>query len=103
MKKRKALTLIEVILSLAVLSLIAVVVLSVFGFSINNIKKSGDRTADILELENQVNININESPKEGEDGITVNIPGLGERTVKGKFITIEEKGKKITTFIPNKN
>lgn len=103
MKKRKALSLIEVILSIAVLSLVAMVVLTVFGFSLNNIKKAGDRTIDILELENQINTSIDGGSYEEETGITVKIPNVGERTVKGKFITKRENGKEITTFIPNQD
>lgn len=69
MKKRKGLTLIETILSLAILGIIGVFILTVFGFSLNNIRRAGKRTEDVFQLGDEIDKIIFKSTDEAEDGI----------------------------------
>lgn len=105
MKKRKGLSLIEVLLSMALLSLIGLILLSIFGFSLTNIKKSGDRTGDIYELEKEINIEIAGNGV-GNDQVIIkaifhNEPDY-EGNISGRLIKKTKNGKEIVTFVPNK-
>lgn len=109
MKKRKGLTLIEVVVSIALLGMIAVVFLTIFNTGNKNIIKSGDRTKDVLKIQENVDTQIKsyedlklEGVKVEEKDIEVKIDGIDAKTIKGKLITGIEDGIKITTFVPNK-
>lgn len=127
MRKEEGLTLIEVIISIALTGVLAMVFLSMFDFGNRNIIRAGDRTEDVLEIQKIVDGEIKDpvGPEETkEDTIsgpskeikkidsgkkTIKIKILEELEpeeieVKGNFVTVIEKesGIKITTFIPNK-
>lgn len=59
MKKRQGLTLIEVILSLAIIGIILVVTLNIFGMGIKNIASAGDRTDHVLDAQTVIDQIIN--------------------------------------------
>ena len=115
LKNKKGLTLVEIILSLAIVGIIAVSIIPLFGTSIKGIARSGKRTSDIVTLQDNMVENIRKS----EDGITevatpispveVHIPGVttnGPLEVKGDLLeVIDEKDEsvKIQTFIPGKD
>lgn len=124
MKNKRGFTLIEVILSIAILGMIAIFVVTIFGSSLKNISGSGKRTEKVFELESKINEEmLNKDGEEemlNEDGeditiedvtIKVNIPGVREKgvEVEGKMITAipsdsskNQYNIKITTFVPNK-
>lgn len=108
MKNRKALTLIEVVLSIALINLIAVTFLGMFNMGNKFIFKAGNKTQSINEIKRKIDNKIREAEKESNesDEIKVTIPGVIEYyPVEGRMIEIKD-GKdpnmKITTFIPNK-
>lgn len=105
MKQRKGLTLIEVIITIAIISIMAVVILSIFNTSIISIFKSGNRTDKVFEVKKEIDQKIidNESNTTGIDEVTVIIPGIGDKTIKGTMIkNTEHNDLNITTFVPNK-
>lgn len=105
MKQRKGLTLIEVIITIAIISIMALVVLGVFNTGIRSIFKSGDRTDKVFEVKKEIDQKIidNENNTSGSDEVTVNIPGIGDKIIKGTIITnTEYDDLNITTFVPNK-
>lgn len=117
MKKRKALTLIEIILAMLILGMITVVFLTIFNTGNRNIATSGDGTQVSYEIQEQLDNRIKDS------GFTVNntvveldqtsmsitveikVDGITPHEVKGKLITGREKDKEdgieITTFVPD--
>lgn len=108
MKKRKGLTLIEVVVSIALMGMVVLIFLTIFNTSNRNITKSGDRTDDIFEIQNEIDSVIN-SPdfieerinKDGYDNIEVNIEGISEsQKIKGKILIRNKDGVEITTFVP---
>lgn len=111
MKKRKGVTLIEIIISLAIIGIIVIVILNMFNFSIANIFRSGIRTKSIAEVRDEIDEKISEiqGTTDGVETIDIIIPGVGNKTVKGTMITIsgeDEEGNnefnlEITTFVPN--
>lgn len=114
MKKRKGLTLIEVILSITILSLVSLFIMIVFGSGLKNITRSGKRTSDVLKLETEINKGIfrhiadeegsgenNIETDEEEKSLKVNLPGIDEIIIKGKLIMIEKDNIKLKTFIPD--
>lgn len=108
MKNKRGFTLIEVILSIAILGMIAIFVVTIFGSSLKNISGSGKRTEEVFELESKINEEIS-NEDDGDISIEVNIPGVGEKKIiEGKMITTSSKPSEdqhnieITTFIPNK-
>lgn len=107
MKKRKGLTLIEVVISIAIISIMAVTILGIFNISITNIFKSGHRTEDVLKVKEIIDdeINNNENKTDGTDKITITIDGIESHEIKGTFINKNSKdfNFNIETFVPNKS
>lgn len=103
MKKRQGLTLIEIILSISLLGIIALVILTIFNTGTKNIIKAGDRTEDVLTIQDQIDEKIRNHTDEGESIITISIPEIGEKEIQGSFIRERVDGIEITTFIPNKS
>ena len=102
-KYKNGFTLIEIILSIAILGIVAIFAVTIFGSSLKNISRSGKRTKEVFELESKINEKISEA--DGEDIIEVNIPGIGPKEIKGKIIIIQSESQdnmEITTFAPNK-
>lgn len=126
MKDRRGLTLIEVVISMAIISIMAVTILGVFNISITNIFKSGRRTEEVLNLKRLVDeklayyqINYNEINmdeenendekikfKEIKEPIIVHIPGIDPKYIAGILINnVVSKNNfnvQIETFVPNK-
>ncbi|MGI6426672.1 MAG: prepilin-type N-terminal cleavage/methylation domain-containing protein [Natronincolaceae bacterium] len=107
MKNKKGFTLMEVILSIAIFGIIAIFVVTIFSSGLKNIYRSGKRTEEVFELESKINEEIlNED--NGDVLIKVDIPGVGEKEIEGKMITISsdplenQHDIEIITFIPNK-
>lgn len=113
----RGLTLIEVILAIVIISLIAMVSLTIFNMGLNTVTLSGERTLDIYKLQEKVDGIINDPSNIGEDDtvsveerigeIEVTIDGVIEKQkVSGKFIDVEIKNAKrdnpirLITFIP---
>lgn len=111
MKRRKGLTLIEIIISIALLGMVAVVFLTIFNSGNKNILSSGDRTKNALEIQKKIDTQINNSDDLQLDGIKVEknedieikIEGISPQTIKGKIITGNQNGINIITFVPYKS
>lgn len=118
MKKRSGITLIEVILSIAIIGIIAITIFGAFAIGITNIGRAGKRTESVLLANDYIdkailNVDtINLYPNEDEpivfvdilNDIRVGIPGVGDILIDGKIIesTIlfnEDTEIKIQTFI----
>lgn len=107
MEKRKGLTLIEVIVSVALLGIIAMVFLNVFNTGNKNIIRSGNRTDDVIIIEKKIHEAINEAMEDPDNEelerklVTITIEGIGELEVEVLQVTeSNEEHIQITTFIP---
>lgn len=111
MKNRKGLTLIELIVSIALVGVLAIVVLNVFSSGFLNIVKAGNRTQAVNAAENEIfNNPIVEEEKVLD--ILIPVPGMGqvEHQIKGSIVTglttinqgtRSEVQAEIKTFMPN--
>jgi prepilin-type N-terminal cleavage/methylation domain-containing protein len=89
-ENNKGFTLIELIISIAILGLVAVTFLSIFNMGLTNIKKAGDRTSAVEMTEKNLYDNVLE-----EFNVTVTLPNPNnepkiEVTVKGKIYKSKE-------------
>lgn len=110
MKRRNGLTLIEVVVSIALMGMVVLVFLTIFNTSNRNITKAGDRTDDTFEIQEEIDDVIKDSGKydsekiEIKDDVDVKIDGLTDESIliKGKMLTgkKDKNGVKITTFVP---
>lgn len=106
MKTRKGLTLIEIIISIAIISLLAVAILGMFNFSIVNIIKSGKRTERVVKVKELIDMEINNSIDNGIYEVDVTLPGDINKTILGTMIekqSPDDPKIKINTFVPNTN
>ena len=124
MKNRKGLTLIEVIISIAIVGIVAMVILSTFSSSTKNISSANKRTINTLGTKDRLDeliiksenldtdwatIDTDNEDIEVEQDITINvtIPEVtGTKDIKGKVITVNStdgEGNTITieTFVPD--
>lgn len=100
MKNNRGLTLIEVIVSLAIIGIMSIAVLTIFNTGLKNIVSAGDRTEEVYANQTGLDaiIRENENKSDGTDKIKITIPGvIQEKEIKGKIIISE----KLTTFVPN--
>ncbi|MBU5426686.1 type II secretion system GspH family protein [Tissierella pigra] len=105
MKNNKGLTLIEIVITIAITSIMAIAVLTMFNISITNISKSGNKTERVLRIKEEVDEEIinNKEKTTNTDKVKVTIDGIiKDREVDGKIIEIKDSDIKITTFVPNK-
>ena len=105
MKNNKGLTLIEIVITIAIISIMVITVLSMFNISITNISKSRNRTERILRIKEEVDEEIikNKEKTTNTDKVKVTIDGIvKDREIDGKIIEIKDSDIKITTFVPNK-
>lgn len=107
MKRKDGFTLVEIILSIAILGIIAISVLTMFGSGLKNISRSGKRTEEVFTLEREINQKIFDGGGGGSEGdtIKVEIPGFEEKEIKGKIITIpsDDQNIELKTFVPDRN
>ncbi len=111
-------TLVEVIVSVAILGVIAISILPLFGISIKSVARSGKRDESIKLRQNEMVEKIREyenpeiTEKESISGvenvdppIKVTIPGVTDDGIKvyGYKLEIEKDEMKIQTFIPKED
>lgn len=106
MKNREGLTLIEIVISIAIISIIAITILGIFNISVTNIFKAGQRTNEVLNVKESVDdeIKVNESKTDGIDKVTITIDGIESQEIEGTFID-KNSGNfniNIRTFVPDK-
>lgn len=103
MKNNRGFTLIEIIITIAIIGIIIIPVFTIFNLGLKNIISAKERTEKVFETQNEINEDIRQ-PNIGEDAtIKVVIPSLSiEKEVEGKEITVEKNNIKIITFVPNK-
>lgn len=116
MKTRKGLTLIEVILSIALLTLIAVIFLGMFNMGNKFIFDAGSKTKSVVKSKEEIDIKIREAEEAEKNSdeskkIKIIIPGInGDNPMEVEGVIInssdsddpENPNIKITTFVPNK-
>jgi len=85
-ENNKGFTLIELIISIAILGLVAVTFLSIFNMGLTNIKKAGDRTSAVEVAEKHLSY----SPEIKDFKITVKLPDISNNNSR---IDIEVTGK----------
>lgn len=106
MKIKKGLTLIEVVISIALIGIVAIVFLNIFSTSNMNIARSTEKTKEINEIKKEIDIQIKksvtgESTTNGTIEVTL-IEGIEAKEIEGKFISKGKDDMVITTFIPKK-
>lgn len=105
MRIRNGLTLIEVILTIAIMGIIALPILTIFNSGIKNIVNAGKRTEDVFIQKESIDSKIiaNEKSGNGVDVINVTIPGVinNEPIIGRILISDPDSDKKIITFVPN--
>jgi prepilin-type N-terminal cleavage/methylation domain-containing protein len=101
MENRQGLTLIELIITIAIVGIMTALVSMVFDTALRNIKNSRERMEAVFRAQGEIN-EIIQNNNTGEDIIEVTIPVVNiNKKVKGKKVDIEEDKIKISTFIPN--
>lgn len=101
-KNNKGLTLIEVIITVAIIGIITIPILTMFNSGLNNISKAMKRTEDVFEIKDDVNQAIIQSIEGEITTIKVKIPSLNiNKDVEGKMVTVEKDNIQIITFVPN--
>ena len=100
MKNKSGLTLIEVILSIAIVGIMSIAVFTIFNSGMINIFKSRQRTVDVLKIQQDINKAIVESEDGENTTVYVEIPSLGiEKEIQGERITVKKDHINITTFV----
>lgn len=105
-KNVRGFTLIEVIVSVAIIGIIATSVLTLLGYSLKSVIISDNRTDNILDIEEEIDMKIEDYKNEGTRVIKVKIPNLSiEKEIKGDVLEKQYKDTKIKiqTFIPNED
>ena len=110
--KRKGLTLIELVISIAILGLISVTILNIFNSGLMNIIRAGDITEltsnAISDVDKKILTSVVGEDNVSENEIDISLPGLSYSIpirIKGKLIThetIDLKGNSVSikTFVP---
>lgn len=80
LNNKKGITLIEIIIAIAILSIVVIVFLTVFSFGFKSIVTAGDRTSDMFEVQS----NIENSLTQKYNGTTP--ASVGQITIDGGSI-----------------
>lgn len=115
MKNNKGFTLIEIIVSIAIIGIIAIPIFGIFGTGLKNIVNAGNRTENVyIEqelIDTEINMDyseINKDNSDEEEELDIKFPYnsvLDLVKIKGKIVTVtnEDDNIEIKTFIPNPN
>lgn len=106
MRKRKGITLIELIISVAILGIISVGILGIFDQSLINILRAGKRTEIVLSAKEELDVDLSNNGLGIDTDIEVTLPGNNTVTITGKVIEVnksDDKGNDVTlkTYIIN--
>lgn len=121
MRKRNGLTLIEIIISVAILGILVVVFLNIFGMSNKNIFETNNETQILYEIQEQIDLKIEkiegknsfETYFESENEVIIEIKNvdaeitienndveiLTDEDLSGKLIIGTKKNVEISTFV----
>jgi prepilin-type N-terminal cleavage/methylation domain-containing protein len=104
MNNRKGITLIEVIISIAIIGLLGIASLNIFDTGLKNINRAGLRTVNILEVKKEVDNQIMDITTGTENEATVILPGDSTEIFNGRLIevtNIDGVDVEIITFVAN--
>lgn len=108
MKGQRGFSLIEVIVTVAIVSILGIALLEIFGTSFSNVARAGHRTENLYSLQEVMDDAIAGNPIDPNSAIKVEEkPGhqvfVNETEVKGRLITVthDQTNEKLTTFIAN--
>ena len=111
LKKKKGFTLIEVILSIAILGIISIAFMTMFTSGIVGISNSGKKSISHYVAQNQIESNISDSgilPSNvvtTTKSITLTFPGKADIVISGRQVdvtyTYGSRSKILTTFTTN--
>lgn len=99
MRKRKGITLIELIISVAILGIISVGILGIFDQSLINILRAGKRTEIVLSAKEELDVDLSNNGLGIDTDIEVTLPGNNTVTITGKVIEVnksDDKGNDVT-------
>lgn len=103
MDNKKGFTLLEVIITIAIVGIIAIHIFTISSSGLRNIMNAGIRTKNIINLQNQLNVQIKEYDNIGADIVMINIPEVVDNIeISGKNFSISSDGITLNTFVPNK-
>lgn len=106
MRKRKGITLIELIISIAILGIISVVILGIFDQGLSNILRAGRRTETVLSAKEELDLNIGDNDIGIDTDVEVTLPGDNKVLISGRTVEVNkaiEQGNNIilNTYIIN--
>lgn len=105
MKNNKGLTLIEVVLTIAIIGIITIPILGIFSTGVRNIVSAGNRTEEVYAEQESV---VSEISKEydgidtpdGEKELDIIFSEDLIIQIEGKVVTTGDDNIEITTFVP---
>lgn len=122
MENKKGLTLIEVIVTIAIIGIISIPIFTIFNSGLNNIVKAGHRTDSVVDIQKEIDNLIynpslfvdddNDSIDDNNPNIkvisnsTIKIPEISDKDIEGRTIIVYTKDKygneiTIETFVPH--
>lgn len=105
LSNEKGFTLIEIIISLAILGMIVISFTTAFTSSFSGIFSSGKKSQALHEAQTKIDRKIN-SVTTGRDILKIKFLGVPEITIQGKkeIVNVEynDRSVSLTTFIPNR-
>ena len=107
-KSKKGMTLIEIIISIAILGILAVSFLTLFGIGFSGIAGAGNRSRAQYDVQTKIEEELSSSSTGGTDKISIKFSDVAtdKIEVQGKIKTentiLNGKQVNITFFMPNK-
>jgi prepilin-type N-terminal cleavage/methylation domain-containing protein len=99
LKAKNGFTLIEVIVSIAIIGIITITFLSIFTTGYKTIMNSGHRSADDFSTQTKVENALNSAPATNS-GLTITLPGPTTITADGEVKSLNTGQVTITFFAP---
>lgn len=95
-KRNEGITLIEIIVSIAVISILLVSLLTIFSGNLQNVTRAGTKTKYVFSAQEQMNDIIKEI-EEGRISATGDFLNINFKDRSGKSWSVQVNGKKVST------